>query len=29
MKRIGITIKASDLFSNELLREIYHGRNHV
>jgi ABC-type nitrate/sulfonate/bicarbonate transport system substrate-binding protein len=29
MKRIGITIKQSDLFTNELLQEIYHGRNHV
>ena len=29
MKRIGIKIKQSDLFTNELLQEIYHGRNHV
>jgi ABC-type nitrate/sulfonate/bicarbonate transport system substrate-binding protein len=29
MKRIGITIKSSDLFTNELLQEIYHGRTHV
>jgi hypothetical protein len=29
MTRLGITIKSSDLFTNELLQEIYHGRNHV
>lgn len=29
MKRIGVKIKQSDLFTNELLEEIYHGRNHV
>lgn len=29
MKRLGIRIKPSDLFTNELLQEIYHGRNHV
>jgi ABC-type nitrate/sulfonate/bicarbonate transport system substrate-binding protein len=29
MKRIGISMKASDLFTNELLQEIYRGRNHV
>jgi hypothetical protein len=29
MKRIGITIDEKDLFTNELLQEIYHGRNHI
>ena len=29
MRRIGVKIKESDLFTNELLKEIYHGRNHV
>jgi ABC-type nitrate/sulfonate/bicarbonate transport system substrate-binding protein len=29
MKHIGITIKPTDLFTNEILQEIYHGRNHV
>jgi hypothetical protein len=29
MKRIGITINQKDLFTNELLQEIYNGKNHI
>lgn len=29
MRRLGIKMPARELFTNELLQEIYHGRNHV